>query len=644
MLDVFISHAHSSAPQVQQIAEGLRALGYAVWWDDEVPAHRPYAEVIEERLRAAKAVLVLWSNEAVKSQWVRAEADVARSAGNLVQISVDGTTPPLPFNQIQCTDMTGWHGDANAAGRRKVIDSIAELVGRDRPTPIAPAGRTHARRRIVTIATAMLAVLSVVAALAWWAYSRFALTDALPDQSIAVLRFDPTSEDAETRELANAVKQEVLTNLAAESRFGRRIRSVSSQDSDAHATALASRLGVSYLLNGSVRPLPQGHRVSVQLIRGRDGELAWSQTYDLGRSIGQPDDTAQLIANGASANLDLDWSLALGRTATTSEAAFEYFASARRLEATMRARGTDLVKFGAPIIADLDKAIDLDPDFAPAHLVRGIAHVNRVGSGGGIDEATAMRDASLSIQRYVELRPDAAQGYAAQALMQQIDRDYAAAEKSLRRAHELDPNLCFPYEQLAMLAMRRGREADASHNWQQAIELCPMVSLYHHHYGVMLYTEGNFDQADREFDTATRLAPKGVQRAAPTLYRILISLRRGNEAEAQARFEKAWLEFGQSTPEAFIVVLPRVGHEETLRKMMATWDEAQRPVPAWSRFMAFYGLREYDEALDWLGRALDENSFDAYLRVRLKAGFSEISQLPEYRKILAHVDELEVSH
>src|SRR3954465_1891667 len=98
MADVFVSYARSTAAQAQQIAEALRALGYGVWRDDELPAHRPYADVIEERLNAAKAVVVIWSAEAVKSEWVRSEADRARNARKLVQLSLDGALLPMPFD------------------------------------------------------------------------------------------------------------------------------------------------------------------------------------------------------------------------------------------------------------------------------------------------------------------------------------------------------------------------------------------------------------------------------------------------------------------------------------------------------------------------------------------------------------------
>jgi adenylate cyclase len=70
MSDVFISYARSTAKQAQQMSEALKALGYSVWIDDELPAHRNYSHVIEEQLNQAKSVLVLWSAEAARSDWV----------------------------------------------------------------------------------------------------------------------------------------------------------------------------------------------------------------------------------------------------------------------------------------------------------------------------------------------------------------------------------------------------------------------------------------------------------------------------------------------------------------------------------------------------------------------------------------------
>src|SRR3954469_16562682 len=120
MSHVFISYARSDEALASEIADGLRKAGYEVWRDDELPAHRSYADVIEERIKGAKAVVVLWSAEAAKSQWVRAEADTARTALTLVQVTLDGTIPPLPFNQIQCADLQKWDAQTASAGWRKL--------------------------------------------------------------------------------------------------------------------------------------------------------------------------------------------------------------------------------------------------------------------------------------------------------------------------------------------------------------------------------------------------------------------------------------------------------------------------------------------------------------------------------------------
>src|SRR5580704_11147733 len=151
MADVFISYARPNAEQAQAVAEALRGLGHDVWRDDELPAHRAYADVIEERLRAAKAVVVLWSAEAVRSQWVRAEAEVAREAGTLVQLRLDGSIPPLPFNQIQCADLAGWSGDLAAHDWKKVAASVADLMAGSPGDVLAATPAAAARKHSICV-------------------------------------------------------------------------------------------------------------------------------------------------------------------------------------------------------------------------------------------------------------------------------------------------------------------------------------------------------------------------------------------------------------------------------------------------------------------------------------------------------------
>ena len=140
--DVFISYARPSEQEAHRIAEQLRSSGFSVWRDDELPAHRAYSDVIEERLKSAKAVVVLWSAESGKSHWVRAEADAAREAGTLVQARLDEVLPPMPFNQIQCADLSGWDGDASSPGWHKLESSVAAEGPR---LHLRPSLREHER-------------------------------------------------------------------------------------------------------------------------------------------------------------------------------------------------------------------------------------------------------------------------------------------------------------------------------------------------------------------------------------------------------------------------------------------------------------------------------------------------------------------
>ncbi|HEY2753405.1 TIR domain-containing protein [Phenylobacterium sp.] len=152
---IFVSYARPTADRARMVARALEGDGCDVWIDDRLLAHRSFTDAIEEALEAAGAVLVLWSAEAVKSDWVRAEASRAREMGKLVQVRLDGCSLPLPYDQIHCIDLSSWSGDAEAAEWRSVRASYAAVTGH-RPWPgaakpsDAPGQRTVSERRQIT--------------------------------------------------------------------------------------------------------------------------------------------------------------------------------------------------------------------------------------------------------------------------------------------------------------------------------------------------------------------------------------------------------------------------------------------------------------------------------------------------------------
>ena len=159
MADVFLSYARPSHRRARQISAVLRDRGYSVWFDEHLPAHRAYSDVIEEQLEAAKAVLVLWSVDAVQSQWVRSEANRARETGRLVQVRLDDARLPMPFDQIQCADLRRWKGDAGAAAWQSIEESVAALAAGERRPQAAFASPRLGRRTVVLAGGAAAAVV-----------------------------------------------------------------------------------------------------------------------------------------------------------------------------------------------------------------------------------------------------------------------------------------------------------------------------------------------------------------------------------------------------------------------------------------------------------------------------------------------------
>ena len=96
MAKIFVSYARPTATHARLIADTLRGGGHEVWIDDALLAHRSFTDAIEEQLDAADAAVVIWSADAVRSEWVRAEASRARRADKLVQVRLGPCELPMP--------------------------------------------------------------------------------------------------------------------------------------------------------------------------------------------------------------------------------------------------------------------------------------------------------------------------------------------------------------------------------------------------------------------------------------------------------------------------------------------------------------------------------------------------------------------
>ena len=145
MNDIFISYAREDKPWAKRLADALEARGWSVWWDAEIPPGETWDEVIERELTAAKAVVVLWSQAAVKKRWVKTEASLALDANKLLPVLIDAALPPIAFRPIQAASLADWRGDAEHEGFAQLLASIERLAGPPGGHPTAAPAPAPAR-------------------------------------------------------------------------------------------------------------------------------------------------------------------------------------------------------------------------------------------------------------------------------------------------------------------------------------------------------------------------------------------------------------------------------------------------------------------------------------------------------------------
>jgi adenylate cyclase len=361
MSHVFISYARSDEDLAREIGDLVREAGYEVWRDDELPAHRSYADVIEERLSGAAAVVVLWSADAAKSQWVRAEADTARSALTLVQATLDGTIPPLPFNQIQCADLKGWDGQRTAPGWRKLLASLAELAGpREQPEPRRSSSRSV---------------------------------------SVCILPFQNMSGDPEQEYFSDGISEDITTDLSQISALEviARNTAFTFKGKSLDVCDVARKLGVTHVLEGSVRKVANRVRITAQLIDGRSGGHVWADRYDrdLTDIFTIQDEISKAIVRALKIKLLPEEQKAIVKRGTTNAEAYNLYLLARQYWVTGN-HGD--VRREERVMRICSRAVELDPYYADAWALLGIAQSSLCYRfGRNIDDGFAAANAALSI-------------------------------------------------------------------------------------------------------------------------------------------------------------------------------------------------------------------------------------------------------
>jgi hypothetical protein len=128
--DIFISYSREDRAAARHFSKCFAEEGFSVWWDATLQAGQTFDEVIEQELKNAKAVVVLWSPRSVRSRWVRAEATLADRSNKLVPAIIEACDRPIIFELTHTADLANWTGDRTDSRWRTYVEDIRDLVDR----------------------------------------------------------------------------------------------------------------------------------------------------------------------------------------------------------------------------------------------------------------------------------------------------------------------------------------------------------------------------------------------------------------------------------------------------------------------------------------------------------------------------------
>ncbi len=418
MSEVFVSYARSDEPQATDVAAALRAEGYRVWRDDELPAHRAYADVIEERIKGAKAVVVLWSAEAARSQWVRAEADAARAVGTLVQATVDGALPPMPFNQIQCADLRGWKESVDTPGWRKLVASVGALAG-PAQVPVEERKSHHSER------------------------------------SVCILPFANMSGDAEQEYFSDGISEDITTDLSKVSALAVTARNTAFtfKGKPVDVCEIAKKLGVSHVLEGSVRKAGGRVRITAQLIDGKTGDHVWAERYDrdLTDIFAIQDEISEAIVDALKVKLLPEEKNAIADRGTENVEAYNLYLMARNgwITGHFGDRGRE-----ERAIRMCKAATEIDKDYAQAWALMALGQANlRYGFSGN----ESVDDGSAAAERALSLDPTIAEAHLPMAWRLAEQGRFDEADAEIATAVHLGPDSWEVNKESARILYRQRR-------------------------------------------------------------------------------------------------------------------------------------------------------------------------------------------
>lgn len=294
--------------------------------------------------------------------------------------------------------------------------------------------------------------------------------------SIAVLPFTNMSADAQQEFFADGITEDILTRLAAigELRVISRTSIMRYKGSDKSLPEIAAELGVSHILEGSVRRAGDQVRITGQLIRADDDAHLWAESFDreLADIFAVQTEIAGRIVDALALQLTEGERQRLQSQGTDNAQAYEHYLLGR---AQLNKSYSDFAEIAAledAAEARFRAALELDPDYADAWTGLGRVALGRLGDDAERDEAH-YQTAVDAARRAIRLAPQSASGYVYLGWAYLARGLAEAAAEQFRLAAEIEPDSVDVLSAQAAIHRSEGRLADAVRLLDRAVRIEP---------------------------------------------------------------------------------------------------------------------------------------------------------------------------
>jgi TolB-like protein len=367
-----------------------------------------------------------------------------------------------------------------------------------------PAPGAHRRRNLI----ALIAIGVVVSAIAGFFILPRALARKI-DRSIAVLPFENLSDDKENAFFADGIQDDILTNLSkiADLKVISRTSVMSYRGKTPNVREVGKALGVSTILEGSVRRSGNRVRVNVQLIDAANDEHVWANNYDrdLNDVFAIQTDLAKEIAGALQAKLSPSERAQIERKPTQNGEAYLAFIQAHDLFVT-GVEDIEKLKQSEQLYA---RALELDPKFALAlarysQLESWIVHT--------FDPTRERREKARALaEQALQLQPDLPEAHLAMGFSQYYGaNNFEAALKEFEIAQRGLPNEAEAYLAIGAIQRRQGRWSESTASLEKAASLSPKDSWVLQNLALNYQTLRDFDAANKTVDRGLQINPTGV--------------------------------------------------------------------------------------------------------------------------------------